>query len=633
MKNQRHKKSKAGKPVSISKPKVAEKVDFLDKLEKHLARHRLPYLLLILFAALTLSLLCFNVRISEAFDDALYIEAGYRYATDFFGYYYTATAPLYCMFLSLPIAIFGVNLAVLKLFSVLFFVLGLLFVYMAFRGKIRYAILLPALLLTALNTLFLSMASQTYTETFVLMLSGLFFMAWLRLDSATDAGASLRKNWRLFLLLGLIATLLYLARNVAVVIFAVIFVYFLLYKKYLTAVYALASSLGVTLLYQKVVMPICWGRLSEGNRFANQGHIIFQKDAYTAGMGQEDFAGIATRFFENAKIYSSQLFELVGLKSSETPMSYLFFFLALLPVGLGVGYAVAKKQRHVVAVALYVLMFLGATFISLHTSWGQARLIMIYIPFIAVVVLYGVATLLQNRHAGWLQWSYLAGVILLLSVNLNSAAEASKKNLPVLRKNLAGNKYYGFTPDWVNYFRMSEWAAANLEKDKIVACRKSPMSFVYTGRTFRGVSNVPSVEVDSALHASRYRHGFIGVPMDGMPQHIFQALQPQMVAVLVCDKGSPHFTYDVQEPMYSQCTTEMKQYGTTFYAAQEEIAAAVKSSCTKSFAHIPDALLASLKNSNVSHIIDASLRTYAAQKTNSTISTITRYKRPFENSF
>jgi hypothetical protein len=615
-----------GQPHFKERSKVAKRVDFLDKLEKRLAKRRLLYLLLCLATALVFSLLCFNVRISEAFDDALYIEAGYRYAAGFFSYYYTSTAPLYCMFLALPIAIFGLNLIMLKSFSVLFFVLGILFLYLAFKGKVRYAILFPALFLTALNTLFIGMASLTYTEPFVLMLSGLLFMAWFKLDDATDGGANLRKNWQRFLLLGLMAFLLYFSRNVAAVIFAVVFAYFLLYKKYLTAVYALASSLLFMLLHQKVVMPLCWGHLNLGGRFASQGRIMLQKDAYNPGMGQEDFAGMVTRFFENAKIYASQLFELVCLKSDASPKSYLFFAALLLLAGLGVGYAVAKRQRHVMAAALYVVTFLAATFISLHTFWSQSRLIMIYIPLIAVVALYGLAALLKHKRVGWLQWSYLAGVLLLLAVNLNNAVEASKKNLPALRKNLAGNKYYGFTPDWVNYFRMSEWAAENLDKDKVVACRKAPMSFVYTqGRAFRGISSVPTVEVDSALRASNYRHGFIGVPSAGMFQHTFQALQPYMVAVLLCDKASPYFAYDVSEPAYSLYADDMKRSGTTFYTAPEELSNAIKQLGGVSFGAYPDSLLKSLKDSNTSYVINASLRANSAQKTNNTISTITRY--------
>ena len=68
-----------------------------NKLEKHFANKQTRYLIAIIFLAAIFSFLSFDNKISIANDDALYIEAGANYAKNFFGYFYTETAPLYPM--------------------------------------------------------------------------------------------------------------------------------------------------------------------------------------------------------------------------------------------------------------------------------------------------------------------------------------------------------------------------------------------------------------------------------------------------------------------------------------------------------------------------------------------------------
>jgi hypothetical protein len=101
--------------------------------------------------AFIFSILMFDAKISIGHDDALYIMAGNNYAKDFFGYYYVDNAPLYVMFLALPIKIFGVNLLILKLFSVLFFVSSVYLTYKAFKGRIPYSVMVPSVFIYAIN--------------------------------------------------------------------------------------------------------------------------------------------------------------------------------------------------------------------------------------------------------------------------------------------------------------------------------------------------------------------------------------------------------------------------------------------------------------------------------------------------
>jgi hypothetical protein len=393
----------------------------------------------------------------------------------------------------------------------------------------------------------------------------------------------------------------------------------MIYKKYLTAIYSTCSFVFFWGLYHKVIAPIFWGDLVRGG-LSGQAGAIFVKDTYNPAAGNEDFWGMVVRFFENSKTYSSQFFELIGIKSMTTPHSYLYFILIFILIGISLGFAIAKKQKHIIALILYVTTFLCVTFISLTAMWKQARMVMIYIPMIIAIVTYGIIMLLKIKRARLFRWIYPAGIIILVLVNLNNTVDKTKEHFPKLQKNLAGNKYYGFTPDWTNYFLMSEWAVKNLAKDKVIACRKASMSFIYTGRSFFGINGVPTVTSDSALMISNYKQRFLGIqPNNDVPADIVRALASHMTAIFIAD-NTVYYAYDLPEPMYNI----MERTGAPIYTKPEDLMTALEKA-KKNYAVFPEALLQSLKDKNVTHIIDANLRSNPAKKTGNIINTIRRY--------
>ena len=74
---------------------------------------------------------------------------------------------------------------------------------------------------------------------------------------------------------------------------------------------------------------------------------------------------------------------------------------------------------------------------------------------------------------------------------LISSLKRGVTNLPIAQKNLKGDKYFGYTPDWQNFLKASEWCADSLSKESFVASRKAPMSFVYgKGKKFFPIYSV-----------------------------------------------------------------------------------------------------------------------------------------------
>jgi hypothetical protein len=91
-------------------------------------------------------------------------------------------------------------------------------------------------------------------------------------------------------------------------------------------------------------------------------------------------------------------------------------------------------------------------------------------------------------------------MLVVLISSLSGTIPRIENNYPIIKKNLAGDMYYGFTPDWVNYLKMCEWAADSLPKSSFVACRKPEMAFIYgKGKSFHGIYNVPTQDPDTIL--------------------------------------------------------------------------------------------------------------------------------------
>jgi hypothetical protein len=100
-----------------------------------------------------------------------------------------------------------------------------------------------------------------------------------------------------------------------------------------------------------------------------------------------------------------------------------------------------------------------------------------------------------------LQLLFTAILASLFIANVNRSFKFLAKNFPDTIKNFKGNKYAGYTPDWENYIKMSEWVGENLKSDSFfVVCRKPPVSFVHSGgKLFAGIYTIPSEDADSLV--------------------------------------------------------------------------------------------------------------------------------------
>jgi len=91
----------------------------------------------------------FDVKISTGGDDSHYVEMAYDFLKG--KAFPSWHGPLYSVFLSLPILIFGVNIIWLKIFSFLFILAHLVLFFYTFRKHVSPTILTLILLILAVN--------------------------------------------------------------------------------------------------------------------------------------------------------------------------------------------------------------------------------------------------------------------------------------------------------------------------------------------------------------------------------------------------------------------------------------------------------------------------------------------------
>lgn len=470
--------------------------DLFTFLENHLKTNQKKYIIFILFLAVLFGFFCFDAKVSTANDDSLYIEAGASYAKDFFGYFYTANAPLYPIVLGFIIKLFGVKLILMKLFSLLFFVLGIWFTYKAFKDRIPYIILIPALLITAINFPYLMYASLTYAETLSFFVMGLSFLLLFNFFDKIDAESfNIKKQAWLFLIIGAICLLQLLTRNVALVLIAVIVIYFFLNKKYIPAILSIVSF-GIFYALYKVILNLVWPQAS--SQFAAQSKLMFQKDVYNQQLGQETIWGFVERFWTNCEIYiSSRFYYVLGFVKETAENNLLLTIVSIAIILTSLYFIYKNKQKYLLFSTLYYIAMLAVTFITLHTSWGQTRLIMVYLPFILFTIFY--LFYILGKQFNGVQFALPLFIFILVISNLKATIVNGKERFPIFLENINGNPALGYTPDWQNYVNMSIWCKNNLPKENI-AVRKAPMSYIFSeGKEFYPVYNVPTQDADSLL--------------------------------------------------------------------------------------------------------------------------------------
>ena len=265
-----------------------------------------------------------------------------------------------------------------------------------------------------------------------------------------------------------------------------------------TAGIALGAGIGLYLLFERrwaaaftfggafFALYLPWvlrGRaVDAGSAYVDQ---LLSVNPYRPEEGQIDVSGLWDRIAENAGRYlgqelpNSMIPSLTVDYNPEAPVSHPFVGLLLL--GL-IVYGIVRLPKLRWLVAGYVLASF-AIFLVWPSVWYGVRFIQPLVPVLVLSALYGAWELLRRVLPSWNPW-WFAALGLLLLAPVRTLNDEAKLDYPM---------------PYQNYFRLGEFAKANVPADAQFATTKPALWYLFAERK---ATRIPT-EADPALFMQR----------------------------------------------------------------------------------------------------------------------------------
>ena len=612
---------KVANPAAKKVSAPGEEKDLFGKLNAYFDRRISWIFWVIMSVTFIFSLLLFDSRVSLSGDDSFYIIRASDFIHSF--KYPGFQGPLYPIVLSLWVAVFGISLVPLKFFSLLL-IMGFMYLFFkAYRNRIPSLLLVTIMVCMSVNSFILYYGSQTYNEAFYLFMQMVLVLVFFRHFIDNESAVSTKDDIKRHLILAITLLGLTLTKNMGYSAVFAVTGYFLLKAQWKNLVYAVAAF-GIVLIVFQGVKYALWN--DGGMQFSSQGSGLMYKDYYNPQAGKEDLAGFYARLVDNSRLYLSKHFvSVIGLRKSEpvmgvsstvTTLVYIFAIASLL--------LTFKKNRYIFFTGLMTGAFLLITFVVLQTRWDQSRLVIPAVPGLLLMIFSTFYYFSEQKKYRMFQLSIPLLVLIIFFKSLAVAGVSAKENQSI------SGKYGGLTPDWKNYLKASEWAAVNLPKDAVIACRKPSISFVYgKGRNFYGIMQLPNYKTEAffgnmAKDQSSYMV-FNYRDFDG------RQLSPQLYSMLKQNLNAMLFVGDtvlfadkINDATRESFTSQVNAAGFRYISSADSLKSLIRPNQVVKL-YYPDSLLYNLQNNGVTHIMTASLRRNSTRKDGMTINTVERY--------
>jgi hypothetical protein len=618
------------KKTLITQPKKNKPVkkDLLDSLSDYFINRQKIIFFFGLALTLLFSILLFDVKVSPGGDDSAYITRAYDVVHGFT--FPVFQGPLYPFVLSFFVWIFGINLIVLKCFSLLCVVFSVYLFYKTFADKMPPVIVGVTFILLSFNYSLLYYSSQTYSEAFYLLLQSILFWVMAKKFTGED---SEKRSLKDYFIVGLLVFLLTLTRNVALGALLAVIGYFVVTRKWKSLLMSFGSFTVCYVLFG-VFKRIIWG--DTGLQIASQASSIGYKSFYNPSMGNEDFMGFVQRFIDNSNMFfSKHIFNFLGLRLDAPGTSIILMLLIWIVLGIALFLGL-RKNKLLLLTAIYTIAMCAVSFIALQKDWSQSRMIIVYLPFFLIMFFAVLFHWFKTDRFKRFQFLVPVTAVLLIYTSFNFTASNVKQQNVTLSHNLDGDLLYGLTPDWVNYILMSKWAAANVPKNAGVAVRKQDISFIYGQRKFIGITKVPTITPDSLLKLIPQPMTYVGIEMDKLIQSPVynDSLRAKIVAFVNGDlklasdsapKPALIGVFRFRTGEFAEWEQIINKSGIKYEKNLIPWIKNLKNTSKKFAISIPDQLLEQLKKADIRYLLLASLRTNPSQKTASIIDTLQRF--------
>lgn len=620
-KTENHKNIKTDS-TSVKKNIAPEKPKDLLGIMDGFLDQRLGWLIwVILGITFLFSLLLFDSKVSLSGDDSFYIIRASDFIHSF--KYPGFQGPLYPIVLSVFVAIFGISLVPLKVLSLLF-VLGFMYLFfVSFRSRIPSTLLVIVLLVLSVNSFILYYASQTYNEAFYLFIQMILVLVFFRSFIDNELEVTFKQDLKRHLILAASLLALALTKNIGYSAICAVSGYFLLRGQWKNLLFSVVAF-GILLLLFQGVKYVLWS--DGGVQFSSQGSGLLNKDYYNPQAGKEDLAGFYTRLVDNSNLYLSKHFvSFIGLRKvvpMMTVSSVVSIFIYLLTVGSLI--ITFKKNKYLFFTGLLTGAFLLISFIMLQTKWDQSRLIIPAVPMLILMIFSVIYYISGIKQYNLLQVAIPVLALLIFFQSLAITVGTAKANQEI------SGRYGGLTPDWKNYLKASEWAATNLPKDAIIACRKPSISFVYgKGRNFYGIMQLPTYSNEVFINnwmkdeSSYMLFNYADFYGKQLKPELYSMLKENMVAMLFVG-DTVFFADKINDSLKGIISEEIKSAGFTYISSASTIKSLINEGKVMKL-YYPDSLLNQLQKGGVTHILTANLRRNTTKKDGLVINTVERY--------
>lgn len=484
---------KANKTVAAQQPKASK--SFYERINGFIDGKAPIFLIFSFILCVLVSFLLFEFKVSLGGDDSSYISRAYNFIHK--GVFPTFQGAVYPIVLSIPVAIFGINLTILKACSLVFILIHLVVFNKALKKIVDPLLRVITIFLIATNAYIAFFASSTYSEALFFMLQGIFILYFSNHFLSGNLKDKDQVELRTFLGLGAILFIMSQTRFVSISAIAASILFFLVHKHWKQAVATVASFVVYYVPYSiisKIFFP------SAGMK--KQLDTLVHVHPYDYSQGKETLMGYLGRIVDNSNLYLGRTFlQESGLRSiNAIPINGMLTLLVYAVLIIGFVIALRKRDKPVIFIYLYLGAFSLLTFVVLQPFWDQNRLIMPMYPFLWLLCLYPLYQLFNLKQMKAFQAGFLVLAILLCLPSIGRTFTKIGNHATVLRKNLNGDKLYGYAPDYMNYIKMAKWAKENLPEESLVACRKPQIAFIQTdGGAHYGVYQIKTQNPDEIL--------------------------------------------------------------------------------------------------------------------------------------
>ncbi len=460
--------------------------------------------------AFFLSLLLFDIKLHIGGDDAIYILQGNDFVQN-------GTIPIgfkspgYPLFLAFFIWVAGFHILILKFTSLIFFLGSLASFYFILKPKLEPIILFSSLCLFAVNLAVLEYSHHVYSEILFLFIQ-LWALYFLWKSEETDSSLVS------IFLAALIAMTGFYIRALGGTLPLTIALWFLTQKQWKKLIFFIMFSI---LLYA----PLKIAEYAHGTVVVGQASAIFMVNPYTPALGNETISGFVTRISSNLFLHLNYLipkalslpnWEQLSVADGRLFPNVEACISVLISCILIVGcvFAWRRGSKVLAFFALYVTVYVLFLCFALQTIFPTVRYLVPIIPLMIILFLSGLQWLwhkvLRTKyiHTPGFKKGFIFSLVLVGLSNLGYIKSGVEENYSVLKANLQGNKFYGYSLDWINYLNASRWIAQQYPKESTaVICRKPEFFQIYTGGyKAYGVYSVEATNPDTIIaHWQRWK--------------------------------------------------------------------------------------------------------------------------------